>query len=709
MRYCFTKAIYRPLGDNTFEMNLKALIFCFLLLLIFPLLAYTQPNVIDSLQKVLQTQKGDTNKVNTLAALSYTYRNIDADTGLYYGNKALALAENLKWKKGIAKSYKCIGNNYYSMTNTDKAIEYFEKSLNLNKDLNNNIGIAESLTNIGTVHESLSDYSKALEYFQSALNIFEKANYKSGIGVDLVNLGSLYWDLSNYPKALEYYLRALKVYEQLNEKIGIAKVLGNLGVLYTDLADYSKALEYCKKSLAIHNELGNKFSMGIVLNSIGLIYYNLNDNQKALDYYKQSLSMAEQVGDETGIAQCYSNIGGVYLNLINYVKAFEYAEKGYKKYLLLNNEAGTANCLYNISEIYFQADNSSLIKMGILPKERFSRTVEKLNHSLQIAVKISALDLQRNALEELSIVYEKQNDFAKAYDYYKKFIMARDSVINDSKKKEIIQNQYQYEYDKKEDQIKLLSTQNKLQTALAQQQNQRKNFAYAGIGIIVLAGSYGFYRFRKRKQQQNQQALMNERLRISRELHDEVGATLSGIAMYSHLTKEQIKNANTTEVEKSLNIMQQSAGEMVNKLNDIVWLVNPDQDSLQKLIQRLEEYARDMAAIKNMQVKVNVPEHLQEHILPMESRRNIYLFCKEAINNAVKYSNGTLLDLDIKEIDNKLEFSVSDNGKGFDAVMVRRGNGLENMQKRADEIGARLTLQSKQNEGCLVSMQLKIS
>src|SRR6185436_16736123 len=126
-------------------------------------------------------------------------------------------------------------------------------------------------------------------------------------------------------------------------------------------------------------------------------------------------------------------------------------------------------------------------------------------------------------------------------------------------------------------------TENKLQTALVQQQSQRKNFAYAGIGVVLIAGGYGFYRFRKRKKLQSQQALMNERLRISRELHDEVGATLSGIAMYSHLTKEQIKNAQINEVEKSLNIMQQSSGEMVNKLNDIVWLINPDQDSLQKL------------------------------------------------------------------------------------------------------------------------------
>ncbi len=207
----------------------------------------------------------------------------------------------------------------------------------------------------------------------------------------------------------------------------------------------------------------------------------------------------------------------------------------------------------------------------------------------------------------------------------------------------------------------------------------------------------------------SQQALMSERLRISRELHDEVGATLSGIAMYSHLTKEQMKMGKPDEIEKSLNIMQQSSGEMVNKLNDIVWLINPEQDSLQKLIDRLEEYARNMAAIKNMDVHIAIPQKIDEIILPIESRRNIYLFCKEAINNAVKYSDGSILELVITESVDGIEFSVNDNGKGFDAVMVRRGNGLENMQKRADEIGATLTVQSKKNEGVSVSMQYKIT
>jgi signal transduction histidine kinase len=168
-----------------------------------------------------------------------------------------------------------------------------------------------------------------------------------------------------------------------------------------------------------------------------------------------------------------------------------------------------------------------------------------------------------------------------------------------------------------------------------------------------------------------EQAMLKERLRISRELHDDIGGTLSGITMYSHFATKQIDAAQTSEVKKSLSIMQESADEMVNKLNDIVWLINPGQDSIQKLLERLEEYATEMAMLKNMELKVSIPCDLTEISLPVEIRRNIYLVCKEAVNNAVKYSNASFLELTVEEAGENLEFSVCDNGKGFDPVVVR--------------------------------------
>jgi len=206
-----------------------------------------------------------------------------------------------------------------------------------------------------------------------------------------------------------------------------------------------------------------------------------------------------------------------------------------------------------------------------------------------------------------------------------------------------------------------------------------------------------------------QQAMLNERLRISRELHDDIGGTLSGIVLYSHMAEDQVHSRQAGEVENSLNIIQQSANEMVSRLNDLVWTVNPGHSSLKNLVQKLEEYAMEMALVKNMKVHVNAPESLAELQLPVESRHNIYLLTKEAINNAVKYSHATQLELSVHQFDHVIEFTITDNGKGFDMTTVKKGNGLINMHKRADEAGAILSVQSAPGEGTVILLQCKIT
>jgi len=211
------------------------------------------------------------------------------------------------------------------------------------------------------------------------------------------------------------------------------------------------------------------------------------------------------------------------------------------------------------------------------------------------------------------------------------------------------------------------------------------------------------------KKIERQEALLNERLRISRELHDDIGATLSGIVLYSHLAEDQIKAQHTYEVEQSLNTIQQSANDMVNRLSDIVWSVNPEHNSLKNLLQKLEEYASDMARTKDIKVQVIAPEFLSELQLPVETLHNTYFLCKEAINNAVKYSNASLLQLSMHRFDHTIELGIKDNGEGFDVAKVKKGNGLMNMQKRADEIGAKLCLESAPQQGTVISLQYKIT
>jgi signal transduction histidine kinase/ligand-binding sensor domain-containing protein len=223
------------------------------------------------------------------------------------------------------------------------------------------------------------------------------------------------------------------------------------------------------------------------------------------------------------------------------------------------------------------------------------------------------------------------------------------------------------------------------------------------VFMLLLASGYVIYRNRMNQYKR----LQEMRNKISRDLHDEIGATLSGIAMYSHLTREKIGN-NVPQVQPLIETIQRSATEMVNKLNDMVWVVNPKHDSIEKLVQRLEEFALEMAALKNMEVTINISPQLAAMRLDMQSRKNIYLIAKEAIHNAIKYSNASHLKLSATSSDRQLHIVIEDNGSGFDISSVKRGNGLNNMMQRAVEIGADCNIKAIPATGTIVSVSYRL-
>lgn len=246
-------------------------------------------------------------------------------------------------------------------------------------------------------------------------------------------------------------------------------------------------------------------------------------------------------------------------------------------------------------------------------------------------------------------------------------------------------------------------------------ENYYLRYVELGIFCEFLFLNYGLIYKTRMIQKENmrlevekQVELYKQRMQISSDLHDEIGATLSGIAMYSQITKEQMKIDDTQKIEQSLSMMQQSAADMVDKLSDIVWAVNPEQDSLQKLLQKLEEYAREMSYAKNIKVNAMICNELAETKFSMEERRNIYLLFKEAINNAVKYSNCSELLLKVESTNNHVCFVVEDNGAGFDPHSVKRGNGIDNMTRRAEAPGTSLKIDSQAGKGTRIILEKKI-
>ena len=618
------------------------------------------------------------------------------DSAIYYAHFALAYIQGSRDTSAIKRerlmySYGALGNAHYYAGYYDSSILYYLRAAEIGEKVKNYSMLNSYYLGIANINATETKYVSAVFYGRkSAQAAWAVKDYESLV-LTLANIGGYYSRMDSFTQARVYTDSSLNLGRLYNVTRYEARNYTTLGTIEMHYHNCTNALAYFKTGLSLLEKKGSsQFARYVLLFETGKAYKCLDSLSLAKENYLLALKDGE--GDKEHEAACCMGLSEVYLQEGDYKNAYSYLQKSKGLYDAVFSAEKTK--IINDLNTRYETEKKEQ-QLIILANEKQLKEKEIARQQQQIINSGLLAKEQQQRIEMGELLSEKQQQQMEIQGL---------TLANNQEK---LQKQ-ELAIANTSNKLKVEQQQKEIQAATINTQKNRLLLLTVLVFASAIIASLFFGRFKLNKKLESHRALMNERLRISRELHDEVGATLSGIAMYSHLTKTQMKNAQTAEVEKSLNIMQQSAGDMVNKLSDIVWLINPGQDSLQKLVQRLEEYATDMAMIKNIQVKINFPANLAEHNLPVESRRNIYLFCKEAINNAVKYSQGTLLELNVKETGDKLEFSVSDNGKGFDAVTVRRGNGLENMQKRADEIGAKLLLQSKREEGCFVSMQVKV-
>jgi signal transduction histidine kinase len=182
---------------------------------------------------------------------------------------------------------------------------------------------------------------------------------------------------------------------------------------------------------------------------------------------------------------------------------------------------------------------------------------------------------------------------------------------------------------------------------------------------------------------------------ISRDLHDDVGATLGSIRILSEVVKTKMEAGEQDQAYSLLKKISSHSLEMVENMNDIVWAINPKNENVEKVVQRLTDFARSTCASRDIQLEFMAEEAALKQKLAMESMKNIYLIVKEAMNNAIKHAACHTLKVTVKSQAGSLEISVFDDGKGFDPKLVRTGNGLFNMESRVKEMKGSVRIQSE--------------
>ncbi len=601
-----------------------------------------------------------------------------------YLGTALSLGLEKEQSSKTAEVYSNMASVYLASGEKDKASEWFFKALRLYEKNNNETGQGETYSNISSVFFLMGRRDEAITYLKKSIGLREKQNDVQGLVIAYSNIAQMYIVKDSLGKALQYQQQAIQNAEQLNNPKLMGTAYMGMAAVYNRLKDFKSALAWQTKAIQKMEALDNKPVLSRLYVAAGNLSNVTNDSVAAINYYNKALKLAIELDNKDNISNAYEKLSSFYQSHNDPQNAY----LNFRQYINYRDSVATNSTLAKIEEVKTKYET-----------EKKDAQIEKLNNEK----KIQQLELEKqqalikgNTLE----AKQKQNEI----DLLSKENQLRD--ISLKQKGEQLEKQLLIA-ENNEQQLKLSEQVKALQEKQLQNQKQLQKIMIAGIAVLLILGFVLFNRYQLKKKLQQQKELLNVRNNISRNLHDDIGASLSNIGILNELAKRNADNK-----EKSTEYLTKAGEDIQNiseSLSDIVWNINPKYDQLENLFIRMKRYGADMLDGKNINGTFIFPEDSEDVKLSMSQRRDLYLIYKEAINNLVKYSDAAEASVTIQTGKHHLNMLIKDNGKGFDKDKVSSGNGLTNMQQRAVASDAQLDISSTPGKGTVIALEMALS
>jgi signal transduction histidine kinase len=613
----------------------------------------------DSLRIVFRKAKQDTSTVNALMEYGKAMIEESVDSATFYYQKSFSLSKKLNFKPGIYRYYL----NYTYMVGIR------------NSNTKDALRLAKELEAFAQKEKSNKFLSGA--YFIHAITFQQSEQYDSSI---------------------YYYEKTLKLFEKINNTADITTVYGNISNIYRSQNMLDLAMEYNTKALNVDIKL--KDTLNIISDYVNRsnIYYDKKDIAGEEKCNRKALKLAELIKSPYRIMVCTTNLASMFDNRQMYDSSIFYHERAYQ-----------------LSEKYGAPINNLEILLAISHAYMKKKKYVQATKYLQLA--ITKYDTKQLPLERQLYLTELKINLFNAVGRYKEAasLLQNYNILTDSTN--VISTQE-----------KVLEFNNKLKKAESEKVilskeveiNKQKTWLYllsiSGIALLLLG--FLFYRYQNKKQEAKSQQIklleqenefvavksslegqLNERVRISKEIHDDLGSSLTTISLLTEVLKTKIDGAKVPEVAK----ISATSARMVDSMNEIVWALNVHNDTLDSLVAFIRKYARDF--LQDTPIKLVFEEDVnQDFTLQGNVRRSIYLVVKEAINNVVKHADAQQVHLNIQVENNKLIIHIEDDGNGINVNKKSVfSNGLRNMKQRMEDIGGTFTMY--QTKGMVVSIE----
>lgn len=608
----------------------------------------------DSLKQRLHTAPADTNKVHLYITLGQQYEGNLPDSALYFYIQARRLSEKLSYPRGMIRFI----NNYTAVLNM------------------------------------LGRYVESLQYNQEGIEICRKHGLQRELGMAYGNTGAVYQYMEDFPKAIDYYLKSRPLMEQYSDAARVSLLYGNLSGLYRSIYQPNKAAYYARRALVLAEQTGDDYAIGNACINLAVIY----KIQEKYDSALPVLNRAHKLGVSLNYLNLQENalidIGSVYLAMNQpakyraaYTAALPLADT-------LGDVSGKAYILLGLTT-------------GLYNQQRFAEAEHAAQHAIAFADSTGQKEVLASLYTLMADIQTVSRRFAKADSYKTKHDSLQNVLYNEKAMKQVQELETRYHVEQQQNE--LLRKDLQLQQSTAEAARQRLWLVGAAVGVVLLllllALLYNSYRQKQLLNRKNLEATRlkalvegqtQERQRISQELHDDMGTGLTTILFVSRSLANPA--AQTLETYTRLTTL---AGSLIDKMNEIVWAMSNDHDSLPGLVTYIRTNTAETLRDADIDVTFALPPEIPDIALTQHIRHQVYLIVKEAVHNIIKHADAGAVAISMA-FGTELTIRIHDNGKGINNTTSTTGNGLRNMQRRAAAISG--TLNIFRNNGTVVEL-----
>jgi len=560
----------------------------------------------------------------------------------------------------------------------------------------------DSINNI-VVQEIKIPLDELIEIFKQNIEDAQQLNYQEGKAEALSKLATAYnYRGDSYDKETEAMLSAIRIYESLGNKKKMAELYGGFGWVMKR-RNLKNAMSYMQKGINIAQDNAFTNQLKDLYNNYGVLKQWNKEVDSAIYYFEEGLKIKRDTKDDFGIPYSLSNLAGAYLVKKEHQTASSLLKESIELRKVLKDSVGLGENFTQLAEVYYD-------------EGKYDDALELFKKSVKIALDKEYRNLEQFNYNYISDIYQKQNQVDSALHYYKKYIEVKDQMFTETQEAKISELTIAYETEKKE----LALAESKIQL---QRRNLQLYLSLAGILLLSLVGYfiYNQQKLRNLKLKKEmelktalakieiQNKLEEQRLRISRDLHDNIGSQLTFVISSLQYIQYK-KKINIEDIKNRVNDIGNFTQQTIHELRDTIWAMNKEEIALSDLISRLKNFVNQLNIEENISVEVSnsIESKMDDVIFSALDGIHVYRIIQESINNAIKHADANSISISFYNENDILKISISDNGIGFDTELVKSSNGLKNLKKRADKLKAQISIDSVVNKGTEIQLLYKL-